>query len=288
MKFAFAGIDFLAPAFEGLIEAGWEPIKLFSRPCDGVYDHNESVVARARSLRIPIQLSRLRPDDLDALNRQHGRDWALIVAGYPWLVTGWHGRAAFAVNLHPSPLPDGRGPYPLFKAILDSYETWGVTAHVLAEEGFDTGDILAQDLFTLSPAETHESLLTKCQMAARRLGVGPIAGDLPRLWRKAEPQGDGAYWPRVSDADRTLDFRDSVDDVLRRVRAFGAIETIARFGESRIFVAAAEGWREAHRHAPGSVVHRYRRHMVVAARDGFLQLTRWSAVPLAEAGQIGR
>ena len=288
MKFAFAGIDFLGPVFEGLIEAGWEPVKLFTRPCDGIYDHNESVVARARRARIPIQLSRLRPDDLDVLHKRHGRDWALVVAGYPWLITGWHGRAGYALNIHPSPLPDGRGPYPLFKAILDSYESWGVTAHVLAEEGFDTGDILAQDIFPLSPAETHESLLTKCQMAARRLAVGPVARELGRLWRNPEPQGDGAYWPRVTDADRTLDFREDVETVLRRVRAFGAIETIATLGETRVYVASAEGWREAHRHAPGTVVHRHRRHAVIAARDGYVQLTRWSPVPLAEAGEIGR
>ena len=287
MKFAFAGIDFLGGVFDALIEAGWTPVKLFTRPCDGVYDHNDAVVARARAQRVPIQLSRLTPEDIAALHGAHGRDWALVVAGYPWLVKGWQGRARYALNLHPSPLPTGRGPYPLFQAILESYESWGVTAHVLAE-GFDTGDILAQEIFPLTSAETHESLLTKCQMAARRLASGPIARALPERWRAAEPQGDGSYWPRASDADRTLDFRGDVESVLRCVRAFGGIETIARLGESRLYVAAAEGWREPHRHAPGAVVHRYRRAVVIAARDGYVQLTRWSPVPLAEAAQVGR
>ncbi|MFY8156208.1 MAG: DTW domain-containing protein, partial [Rhabdaerophilum sp.] len=58
---------------------------------------------------------------------------------------------------------------------------------------------------------THETLLARCQMAAVRLARGPIARDLPALWRRAEPQGDGAYWPRVSDLDRTLDFRQPVE-----------------------------------------------------------------------------
>lgn len=288
MKFAFAGIDFLGGVFEALVEAGWEPVKLFTRPCDGIYDHNETIVARAKARRIPIQLSRMRPDDIAALHAAHGRDWALVVAGYPWLVTGWRGRARYALNVHPSPLPAGRGPYPLFGAILESYESWGVTAHVLAEEGFDTGDLLAQETFALEQDETHESLLTKCQLAARRLALGPIGREISERWRRAEPQGDGEYWPRATDADRTLDFRQDVAAILRRVRAFGAIESIARLGENRVHVAAAEGWREAHRHAPGTVVHRYRRQIVIAARDGFVLLTRWSPVPLAEAGQIGR
>ncbi|WP_375453905.1 formyltransferase family protein [uncultured Methylobacterium sp.] len=288
MKFAFAGIDFLGGVFEALIEAGWTPIKLFTRPCDGLYDHNEVVVARARQHRLPMQLSRLKKADLDALNAAHGRDWALVVAGYPWLVTGWRACAAFALNVHPAPLPTGRGPYPLFRAVEEGYETWGVTAHVLAEEGFDTGDILAQDLFPMDALENHETLLAKCQMAARRLAAGPIARELPARWRRPEPQGDGSYWPRAGDADRTLDFRKDVAAILRRVRAFGSIETLARLGDVRVYVAEAGGWREAHGHVPGTVVHRHRRHVVVAARDGFIQITRWSPVGLAEAAQIGR
>ncbi|MCJ2084020.1 methionyl-tRNA formyltransferase [Methylobacterium sp. J-090] len=288
MKFAFAGIDFLGGVFESLVEAGWTPIKLFTRPCDGIYDHNEVVVAQARRHRLPMQLSRIKASDMEAVAQTHGRDWALVVAGYPWLIRGWHGLAAYGINFHPSPLPMGRGPYPLFKAVADAHTEWGVTAHVLGEEGFDTGDILAQERFALSGDETHESLLSKCQIAARRLAAGPIARDLPARWREAEPQGEGSYWPRVTDADRTLDFRSDVAAILRRVRAFGTIETIARLGDNRVYVAAAEGWREPHRHTPGTVVHRYRRHVVVAARDGYIQLSRWSPVAMTEVGHLGR
>lgn len=288
MKFAFAGIDFLGGVFEALIEANWTPLKLFTRPCDGIYDHNEVVVARARAARIPIQLSKIQQADLDALHAAHGRDWALVVAGYPWLVRGWRGRATYALNLHPSPLPTGRGPYPLFRAVLDGYETWGVTAHVLAENGFDTGDILAQEIFAIGAGESHETLLAKCQMAARRLAAGPLARDLPNRWKRAEPQGDGSYWARATDADRTLDFRQDVEAILRRVRAFGTVETIARLGDQRAYVAEAQGWQEAHSYAPGAIVHRHRRHVVVAARDGFIQILRWSPLSLMEAGQTGR
>lgn len=288
MKFAFAGIDFLGGVFEALAGAGWTPIKLFTRPCDGLYDHNEAVVARARTHRIPMQISRLKESDLAALAEVHGTGWSLVVAGYPWLIRGWRGHAAYGINFHPSPLPMGRGPYPLFKAIADAQAEWGVTAHVLAEDGFDTGDILAQERFALSPLESHETLLAKCQMAAQRIAAGPLARTLPDLWRGATPQGAGSYWQRVTDADRTLDFRAEVEPILRRVRAFGTIETLARVGDTRVFVAQAEGWREAHRHTPGTIVHRYRRHIVIAARDGYIQINRWSPVPASEAGHLGR
>lgn len=287
MRFAFAGIDFLSGVYEALVAAGWEPVKLFTRPCDGVYDHNDTVVARARAARIPIQLSRLMPADVEELARRHGPETALVVAGYPWLVRGWGGRLRRALNVHPSPLPTGRGPYPLFRAVLEGYETWGVSAHVLSEDGFDAGDLLAQELFPLPADACHESLLALCQMAAGRLATR-LAADLPGLWVRAEPQGDGSYWPRAGDGDRTLDFREPVATVLRRVRAFGSIETIAQFGESRAYVAEATGWAESHPHAPGTIVHRHRRHLVVAAKDGYVQVLRWSAVPLADAAGLGR
>ncbi len=158
----------------------------------------------------------------------HGRDWALVVAGYPWLVRGWRGKANYALNFHPSPLPTGRGPYPLFRAVLDGYETWGVTAHVLAEAGFDTGDIIAQEIFPLRPGETHETLLAKCQMSARRLAAGPLARDLAIAGsapsrRATALTGRARPTPTVPST-----FAQDVAAVLRRVRAFGTVETIAR------------------------------------------------------------
>jgi methionyl-tRNA formyltransferase len=81
MRFAFAGIDFLGDVFETLIAKGWEPVKLFSRPCDSVYDFNDVTVARARALRLPIQMSRILPADLAGLKAMGCE--ALVVAGYP-------------------------------------------------------------------------------------------------------------------------------------------------------------------------------------------------------------
>lgn len=284
MRFAFAGIDFLSDVFEGLVQSGWEPVKLFTRPCDGVYDFNDWVVTAAQRRRIPIQLSRLTPSDLSELG-DLGCE-VLAVAGYPWRIPAWDGTVPYAFNVHPSPLPIGRGPYPLFQAIRQGCETWGVTAHVLAAD-FDSGPILARRSFAIAPLETHDSLLAKCQMAARRL-VKSLAQNLPEHWRKAEPQSEGSYWPRVADAERTLDWSKGVEEVLRTVRAFGVIEVIARIAQTKMFVRAASGWIEPHRHAPGTLIHSHHRHLVVAVRDGFVQITAWSPISRTDAAEIGR
>jgi len=279
MRFAFAGIDFLGDVFDTLIDKGWEPVKLFTRPCDNVYDFNDETTARARSLRIPIQTSRIRPADLATL-KTAGCE-ALVVAGYPWLVREWEAHLAFGVNFHPSPLPYGRGPYPLFQALLDGVSEWGTSVHALAP-AFDAGAILAQELFFVGREETHDTLLAKCQIASKRLAA-LLAAELPRLWREAKPQVGGSYWPRITEAKRTLDFTESVADILRTVRAFGSIESLAVVGKRRLYVWQATGWEETHRYRPGALVHKHRHHLVVAARDGFVQIIGWSTLPPGSA-----
>ncbi|WP_112664513.1 methionyl-tRNA formyltransferase [Microvirga flavescens] len=273
MRFAFAGIDFLGDVFLTLLDRGWQPLKLFSRPCDAVYDFNDVTISKAHSLNVPVQMSRILPSDLAQL-REQGCE-ALIVAGYPWLITGWEGHIPYAVNFHPSPLPQGRGPYPLFRAVLDSLPEWGMTVHALAPS-FDTGPILTQDLFPLTKGETHDTLLAKCQMAGKRMAHA-LAEDLPNLWAQAKPQGAGSYWPRITQKDRTLDWTRGVEDVLRRVNAFGSIESVAEIQSRLLHVWSADGWTEHHEYRPGTLAHRHRNHLVVAASDGFVQLTGWSS-----------
>jgi methionyl-tRNA formyltransferase len=272
MRFAFAGIDFLGDVFETLIGKGWEPVRLFSRPCDGIYDFNDTTVARARSLKVPVKLTRIEPSDLAGLKRA-GCD-VLVVAGYPWLVKGWEPYLPYGLNFHPSPLPEARGPYPLFQAILDGVPEWGVTAHAL-EPAFDTGRILAQKRFPLAPSEDHDTLLAKCQMAAKEIAAR-LADELPELWEQAKPQGPGSYWPRITQAQRTIDWSRGVEDALRTIRAFGSIEAFAQVDSRYIYVWDASGWEEPHRYRPGALVHRHRKHLVVAAGDGFVQITGWS------------
>lgn len=272
MRFAFAGIDFLGDVFETFLSKGWKPVKLFSRPCDGIYDFNEVTIGRARSLGLPIQMTRIYPSDLASLKAMGCE--ALVVAGYPWLVKGWEHHLPYALNFHPSPLPKGRGPYPLFQAILDQETEWGVTAHAM-EPTFDTGPILAQKRFRLSADESHDTLLAKCQMAAKEVAAY-LAGDLPGIWAEATPQGPGSYWPRVTQAQRTVDWTSGVDDVLRTIRAFGSIEAFAQVDSRYLYLWNATGWHEEHEYRPGTLVHRHRKHLVVAARDGFVQIRGWS------------
>ena len=79
------------------------------------------------------------------------------------------------LNLHPSLLPQFRGPSPVVTAIRDGLTATGITL-MLLDEGMDTGPILAQKEHPIAPSDTAESL-TAALFAA---GTDLLVETLPR------------------------------------------------------------------------------------------------------------
>jgi methionyl-tRNA formyltransferase len=108
------------------------------------------------------------------------------------------------LNLHPSRLPAYRGPYPLFWQFRDGVRESGVTLHVM-DEGLDTGDIVAQEPWTLTDGMTNEEAEAAAGEAGGRLLVAAMAqlaaGSLPR---HAQPDG-GSYQRAPKAGDFSLD-----------------------------------------------------------------------------------
>lgn len=256
---------------DAFLKDGWQLEKLFVSLEDQTND-NKQLIARAIELGAVIQHSPVSRDDLVDLG--HRGCEVLVVASYQWKIPEWQADLKYAVNFHPSPLPEGRGPYPLVRAILEDRPVWAVTCHKISDK-FDQGDILDAEDFLIDPTESHESLRLKTQMAATRL-AGRVAQGFESLWQAAIPQGNGSYWALWSEKDRTLDFTQSVDIIMRKIRAFGDLECMAAVNEVTIYIHRAQGWHEVHSACPGTVVHASGLVLVVAAADGFIAITEWS------------
>jgi methionyl-tRNA formyltransferase len=278
MRFAIATADKHEGVFHALKACGWKPVKLFTfslqQQCMGT-----AVAAAAAKLGVPVQTSRLGDDDLAQL-KELDCD-VLVVANYRWRVGDWRPHLKHAVNFHPSPLPLGRGPWPLVRALRDGLNEWGVSCHRLTPD-FDSGELLAQERFPLAPDETQEGLDLRCQMALRTLAA-TVAKDFPALWRRASPQGPGEYWPRWDEADRRLDLSGTVAQAQRQLRAFGLLECTAQFGPLTMAVHRAVAWQEPHPHAPGNLVHGQGKQLVFALRDGYLGILEWNQVAPSES-----
>ena len=245
MRFAITACDSSLGVFNGFLKAGWEPVKLFSFSTQGSLDSNHMAMELAQSKRINVQLSRMTEDDLRDLG-ESGCD-VLIVAGYKWRIGDWRPYLKYAVNFHPSPLPEARGPYPIVRAILENRKSWAVTCHQLAPD-FDTGDILAAETFQLNDSECHESLSLKIQMASVRL-ADRVANNFLALWNQAIPQGTGNYWPNLRQEELTINFSDSVDTIMRHDPGLGFARELGLYQWS-LDLCQTRGWLDRDAHLP--------------------------------------
>jgi methionyl-tRNA formyltransferase len=275
MRFAITGCDRYIRVFEEFLHAGWEPVKLFTCPSTDPLSANTRITKMAVRRNLPVQQIRMSDDDLRDL-RDRGCD-VLIIASYDWRIGNWQQYFPYAINFHPSPLPLGRGPYPLVKAILDSHTHWAVTCHKVAAQ-FDSGDILCAENFALDADETHDSLNLKLQMASGRLAKN-VAKNFVDQWNNATPQINGEYWPLFNPRERTLDFSQSVEAIKRTLRAFGSLECFAYANGEPIYVRRAIGWTETHNLTPATVAHVDNQTLVIAARDGYIALQDWGLIP---------
>ena len=274
MRFAFTASDRYLGIIEAFVDAGWTPVKLFTLPSDDsrVFPVNATLnFAVQRGL--PIQLSPIKSEDLQGLSA-YGCD-ALVVASYSFKIPDWTPYLKHAINFHPSPLPAGRGPYPMIRAIKERWSNWGVTCHKLAP-AFDSGDIVATQEFELAQTDTHDILDIKIQMANKRL-ASKVAHNFVELWQNAVPQPPSEFWRLWNDADKTINFSSKVDDILRVADSFGIHEVIANVNGYRVKVRRALGWTERHFDTPGNVVHAFNNILVVAASDGYIALTEWTS-----------
>jgi methionyl-tRNA formyltransferase len=156
------------------------------------------------------------------------RDWltglqldAIVVACFPWKLPPWLcGLPALGcLNVHPSLLPDGHGPEPLFWAFRWGLEETGVTVH-LVDEGWDTGPIVAQQKIRIATDATVSSLEGE---------LGRIGGVLTRnvlvaacrgpLAMRSQPPNSGRYAPNPGTRDLSVDTAWTASSAFRFMRA---------------------------------------------------------------------
>ncbi|WP_166418523.1 MupA/Atu3671 family FMN-dependent luciferase-like monooxygenase [Cochlodiniinecator piscidefendens] len=125
-----------------------------------------------------------------------------------------------ALNFHDGPLPRYAGLNAPVWAILNGETEHGITWHVI-EEGADTGDIVEQRLFEISPNETALTLNTKCYEAALN-SFGDLIVQIENKLPNRQPQNfdQRSYFSRDAypDFNGVLDFEKPAIAVARLVR----------------------------------------------------------------------
>ncbi len=124
------------------------------------------------------------------------------------------------LNIHPSLLPQYRGPSPVATSLLCGDLLTGVTI-ILMDEGLDSGPILAQEKVGIAATDTTGSLTAKLA----HVGAGLLTEILPK-WLKGElepqPQGESqaTYSRLITSKDGEIDWHLPAVELWQRVRAF--------------------------------------------------------------------
>jgi methionyl-tRNA formyltransferase len=188
--------------------------------------------------------SRAALDDPDVQDRLHALTPDLVVvACFPWRLPGWLLAlpARAGVNIHPSLLPDGRGPAPVFWAFRWGLAETGVSLHVL-DAGFDTGPVIAQRRLAIPPEATLPSL----ELTLVWIGAGLLIEHLPAILNGAASpiaqRGEPARYaplPRAGDLLVTTD--QPAREAARFIRAVtpvhGPVPVLVRATGQRLAVA---------------------------------------------------
>lgn len=271
MRIAFVGSEAYAAMPFALLQAGHEITHLVGPRSSVAAPVTRAMVEARAGLRW-----RSDPVTRETIEEMHrSRPDFMLCAGYPRRLDVRPGDPVPAVNYHPSPLPEGRGPAPIQWAILAGRQATAVTFHEMVER-FDSGPILLQRELPLSPRETSPSLESRCRQLGAQLAV-ELTDGFETFWAGRREQGPGTYCRMPRRPDRTLDLHGPVQDIDRVLRAFTPGSIFVEVDGRPWVVFDAVCWPELHGFAPGSLVAPKGGKRLLAAADGYVLLR--SALP---------
>lgn len=123
-------------------------------------DHLDNLIELSESLGIPVH-EVARRDNFAGLPKPN-TEGVLLSVGFPLILPVTVIESyKYAVNLHPTLLPRHRGKY-LHYILIENDNKTGVTAHFM-DDGADTGDIIGQRSFAVTPFDTVMSLKRKSE-----------------------------------------------------------------------------------------------------------------------------
>ncbi|KAG4264517.1 methionyl-tRNA formyltransferase [Fusarium proliferatum] len=142
------------------------------------------------------------------------------------------------LNVHPSLLPDLRGPAPIHHAILQGYNYTGISLQTLDHRIFDHGTILSQTSrpgISIPPDCTVQELTSLlAPIGAQMLIQGLRDGVYVPLrqntgWRAEELSDEQlVHAPKLTKADGRIKWTQwTGDDIVRRIRVLGSVWTHA-------------------------------------------------------------
>jgi methionyl-tRNA formyltransferase len=176
------------------------------------------------------------------------------------------------LNIHPSLLPKYRGAAPIQRAILAGERETGLTVIVLSEQ-VDAGDIVEQETVSVGPDETGGELSQRLAAAGARLVLDALVqSGAGKASRTSQDPKLATRAPKITKAERNLDWRDSAQGVHNRIRALSPEPgAVSNFRQKRIVLLHSRVHSTADGGEPGQLLVRHS-GLVVATGSGAVEI----------------
>jgi methionyl-tRNA formyltransferase len=138
----------------------------------------------------------------------------VVVAAYGLLIPDSVLEERLWLNVHPSLLPRWRGAAPVERAIMAGDAETGVTIHRTVKQ-LDAGPVAARRAFPIGAQDDAGTVFAK----AAALAVDLLDDVLPDPHFTPQDDNGVTYAEKISAADRELDWDDSPDELLNKIRA---------------------------------------------------------------------
>jgi len=185
------------------------------------------------------------------------------------------------INIHPSLLPNYRGPVPTAWALLNGEKETGVTIHYMNEE-IDTGDILFQKTVEIMPEETGFELYTKAMKVGYDLFIENFEKLLSNNLNRRKQIGVGSYYGKLN-SKHYINWKSKAEDIRNIVRVhappFNPVESQLfnhYFFINKVTIINNPNYTLQ---GPGEIVDIINDHPIVSCTDGFLKLDSFDIYP---------
>jgi methionyl-tRNA formyltransferase len=218
---------FAVPTLEALVRGGFAVRLVVTQPDKprgrGLALAPSPIKQSALALDLPItQPERIKNNEEFRTRLAAVKADAIIVVGYGRIIPQWMiDLPRFGnINLHASLLPKYRGAAPIQWAIARGETVTGVTT-MRIDAGLDTGDILLQKEIPINATDTAETLAPTLAAIGAEVVVETLRGLEAGIIRpRRQDHAKATLAPILKKEDGRIDFRQSAQEVLNRLRGF--------------------------------------------------------------------
>ncbi|MBV9575214.1 MAG: methionyl-tRNA formyltransferase [Gammaproteobacteria bacterium] len=280
MKIIFAGTpNFAEIALEELLHTQHEIVAVYTQPDRpagrGLKVTASPVKLLAQTYNLPVYQPKSLKETDEQEKLAHFQADVMVVAAYGLLLPP----AILSlprlgcINIHPSLLPRWRGAAPIQRTIYAGDTTSGVTIMQM-DAGLDTGPILLQEIYTLDPEETSQTLHDKLA----KLGAKALIKTLDELAQnnihpRIQDNQLATYAHKISKEEALIDWEQPAIKLENEIRAFNPwpVAHTSWQGQSlRIWQAKALSQTQIA--APRTLLHASREGLEIATGEGTLRL----------------